>query len=231
MLIISIITTMAPRTLASKVQPVGEVEEDKRLPSISSELLEHDIEMVIRESTPSSQGQNSILEGPVEDIEEAKRKPSISSDLLEHDIGLATRSEQGHYSYLDSNGEIDEETETLFQPVFQVYFEALFKEVENQLKEALAKKVLFDDLKKGLLRNQHGKASRATRETVRSMEIVSMINIEGAKYPVFLSCSTADKDTVAEFFSVLGFWLAVNSMLQSPQLLAFGNGSVDFLYQ
>lgn len=192
-----------------KVSQVGEEEEDKkRLPSISSKLLEHEIELVTRQSTPSFQGQKSGLLEKLEDNNEAIRKPSISSEPLEHDIGWATqivdRSKQDNNSSLDTKEEICEEaldTEILFQPVFQGYFEALFKAVENQIKEALAKKALLDDLKKGLFQNQHGKALRETRETIRSMEIVNLVNLEGAKYPVFLSYANTDKDIVTDFFS------------------------------
>ncbi|VFQ74053.1 unnamed protein product [Cuscuta campestris] len=136
-----------------------------------------------------------------EDME--MRKPSISSELLDLDIQEANMvgdgSDKGQKQ--QQEGSEEDQTEKLFLPVFQAYFDALFKAAENQIKEALAKKELLDNLKKGLLPNQHGKALRATRETIRSMDMVTMVNFEGAKYPVFISYSNADKETVAEFLS------------------------------
>ncbi|VFQ90275.1 unnamed protein product [Cuscuta campestris] len=162
---------------------------------------------------PKEGEENSRMTKWGDEAEEEERvatKPSISSELLELDIGLATRivdrSEQGQNFNSEMKEEVSEEdldTEKLFQPVFEAYFDALFKAAVNQLKEALAKKELLENLKKGLLQNRQGKASRATRETVRSMEIVNLVNIEGAKYPVFLSCSNEDKDIVLEFLSGL----------------------------
>ncbi|RAL54104.1 hypothetical protein DM860_004575 [Cuscuta australis] len=105
--------------------------------------------------------------------EEILRSPSISSDLFDLDIALPLRvvtvTQEGSKSAHEEVEErVDEEmvAQKVFQPAFDAYFEIIFKAVENQIKEALAKKLVLEKLKMGLIHNMDGKSITATRETV-----------------------------------------------------------------
>ncbi|RAL48864.1 hypothetical protein DM860_001184 [Cuscuta australis] len=141
-------------------------------------------------------------------VEEQLSFPSISSILFDQDIAMASRAdrftEKGFSSdpeEVEDSMEEEKKAQTLFQPAFEVYFESIFKAVESQILEALAKKVLLDKLKSGLLQNMSGKTLRATRETVKSMEKVSLIHFEGSKHPIFFSSSKADEKMVIDFLT------------------------------
>ncbi|VFQ99288.1 unnamed protein product [Cuscuta campestris] len=144
---------------------------------------------------------------PVERVdEEQTRFPSISSNIFELDIAQVLRvdsiTEKGQNT--DSKEELEKEekrVQKLFQPAFEAYFETIFKVVERQIKEALARTELLDKLKMGLFQNMSGKTLRATRETVKSMEKVTLVQFEDSKYPAFVSCSKADEGLMAEFLT------------------------------
>ncbi|VFQ61973.1 unnamed protein product [Cuscuta campestris] len=94
----------------------------------------------------------------------------------------------------------EKKLQKLFQPAFEAYFETIFMAVERQMQEALAKTSLLDKLKMGLFQNMSGKTLRATRETVKSMEKVTLVQLEDSKYPAFISCSKADERLVVADF-------------------------------
>ncbi|VFQ66880.1 unnamed protein product [Cuscuta campestris] len=126
---------------------------------------------------------------------------SISSELFEQDIALAEREviipEDGSYTVPEEEMMI----QRLFQAAFDAYFDTVFSAVVCQIKEALAKKLVLEKLKMGLVHNMSGKTMRATRETVKSVEKVRMAQIEGSKFPIFISFCRADEQLVAEFLS------------------------------
>ncbi|VFQ88681.1 unnamed protein product [Cuscuta campestris] len=141
-------------------------------------------------------------------VEEQLSSPFISSNLFDRDIAMASRANRFTENGFSSDPEegqdsMEEEkkVQTLFQPAFEAYFESIFKAVECQILEGLAKKVLLDKLKSGLLQNMSGKTLRATRETVKSMEKVSLIQFEGSKHPIFFSSSKADEKLVMDFLT------------------------------
>ncbi|VFQ82215.1 unnamed protein product [Cuscuta campestris] len=84
----------------------------------------------------------------------------------------------------------------LFAPIFQSYFEAVFRETEEYIREKLAQKGLLELLQKGLLQDETGTAYMITREIVKSMENVDLVHIKGTKYPIFLAYVNYDADTV-----------------------------------
>lgn len=102
--------------------------------------------------------------------------------------------------YDDSEDEVNK-MKTLFQPIFEAYIESIFKTVEGQILEALAKTTFLDNLKAGLLKNISGKTLWITRETIKSMEKISVIQIGASKYPIFFSFSKEDEKIVAEFLT------------------------------
>ncbi|VFQ70717.1 unnamed protein product [Cuscuta campestris] len=53
----------------------------------------------------------------------------------------------------------------------------------------------------GLFQNMSGKTLRATRETVKSMKKVTLVQFEDSKYPAFISCSKADEGLMVEFLT------------------------------
>ncbi|VFQ74025.1 unnamed protein product [Cuscuta campestris] len=118
----------------------------------------------------------------------------IRTRLTEH--GLNAGSEE-----VKEAEDEEKKIQMLFQPAFEAYFETIFRAVERQVQEALAKTSLLDKLKMGLFQNMSGKTLRATRETVKSMEKVTLVQFEDSKYPAFISCSKADERLVAEFLS------------------------------
>ncbi|VFQ70674.1 unnamed protein product [Cuscuta campestris] len=145
----------------------------------------------------------------VERIEDEQlRFPSISSNLLEQDVLQGSRmpslTEQGKNAdsqETKEDGDEEKKLQKLFQPAFEAYFETIFRAVESQIQEALAKTSLLDQLKMGLFQNMSGKTLRATRETVKSMEKVTLVQFEDSKYPAFISCSKADERLVADFLT------------------------------
>ncbi|VFQ93051.1 unnamed protein product [Cuscuta campestris] len=145
----------------------------------------------------------------VESVEEEQlRFTSISSKLLEQDVThgsiMHSLTENGLNDGSVENKEPEDEEkkiQMLFQPAFDAYFETIFRAVERQVLEALARTTLLDKLKMGLLQNMSGKTLRATRETVKSMEKVTLVQFEDSKYPAFISCSKVDESLVAEFLT------------------------------
>ncbi|VFQ90753.1 unnamed protein product [Cuscuta campestris] len=144
----------------------------------------------------------------VERIEDEQRFASISSNLLVEDVTqrstVPKHTEQGKKADPEEIKEDEDEEkklQKLFQPAFEAYFETLFKTVKTQILEALARTSLLDQLKMGLFQNMSGKTIRATRETVKSMEKVTLVQFEDSKYPAFISCSKADERLVADFLT------------------------------
>ncbi|VFR00554.1 unnamed protein product [Cuscuta campestris] len=128
---------------------------------------------------------------------------SISSGLMGIDIARASMANSQN-SPKEGDAEDEEEelpreaikADKLFAPIFQSYFEAVFRETEEYIREKLAQKGLLELLQKGLLQDETGAAYRITREIVKSMENVDLVLIKGTKYPVFLAYANYDADTV-----------------------------------
>ncbi|VFQ73322.1 unnamed protein product [Cuscuta campestris] len=140
--------------------------------------------------------------------EEHLSYPSISSSLLQRDVTQGARMTSLSEHELNDGSEETKEAEDeekkiqmLFQPAFDAYFETIFRAVEKQVQEALARTSLLDKLKMGFFQNMAGKTLRATRETVKSMEKVTLVQFEDTKYTAFISCSKADERIVAEFLT------------------------------
>ncbi|VFQ99286.1 unnamed protein product [Cuscuta campestris] len=83
-----------------------------------------------------------------EGLEEQMNNPSISSTLFEQDIAMVSRltsvTTKGYGSDQDEivDSKEEEQVQMLFQPAFDAYFESIFKAVESQIQEALAKKAV-----------------------------------------------------------------------------------------
>ncbi|VFQ76018.1 unnamed protein product [Cuscuta campestris] len=93
----------------------------------------------------------------VESIEEEHLGfSSISSKLLEQDVThgsiMPSLTENGLNVGLEETKEAEDEEkkiQMLFQPAFDAYFETIFRAVERQVLEALARTTLLDKLKNG----------------------------------------------------------------------------------
>ncbi|VFQ74036.1 unnamed protein product [Cuscuta campestris] len=145
--------------------------------------------------------ENDIKELQAQGGNENQLMQSISSDLFEQDIALALREVKITEDVSYTVPEEEMMIQRLFKAAFDAYFDTVFSAVVCQIKEALAKKVVLEKLKTGLVHNMSGKTIRATRETVKGVEKVRMAQIEGSKYPIFISFCRADEQLVSEFLS------------------------------
>ncbi|RAL50818.1 hypothetical protein DM860_015965 [Cuscuta australis] len=136
-----------------------------------------------------------------EEVEQVQRI-SISTKILERDIEHAEKGIDCQNLCKEGEAEVDglskEEIDAgkVFAPIFQSYFEAVLRETEDYIREKLARRELLELLKMGLLQDQAGVTFRVTREIVKSMENVDLVNIKGTKYPIFLAYSNYDAEAV-----------------------------------
>ncbi|VFQ83733.1 unnamed protein product [Cuscuta campestris] len=102
----------------------------------------------------------------------------------------------------EAGGDFQKQYE-LLKPIFEQHISDDFENTLWMIKEALRSPFIKDKIQKGLVSTLQGKALKATREAMKSVQCIRAIKLKGTRHPVLLACANIDDPIITPLWEHL----------------------------